>query len=293
MKNGWSIVAFCALWLVSCQEKFPGYSDSESGVYYKIHALGDGEIEAVKGDHVRLHMVYRHADQTLLFDSDSITEKADSLYEVGTVQPHLTDALCLLREGDSATFIVRQKDVQADAFGIQLSDTVTYIYVDVKMRDILTDQEYEEELDRIKWLRDQEMNEQVDLLNYLASNDIDRDNYFEGIYYVSEKSGVGASPQSGDAISIHYRAYFMDGTLFDDTYKMGQPFVFNIGDPDQIIKGMGLGLSLMKKKGGKATFIIPSQLGFGGKGSSTGIVPPFTSLVYEVELISINDGEEV
>ena len=73
---------------------------------------------------------------------------------------------------------------------------------------------------------------------------------------------------------------------FDNTYGMEEPFVFNLGDPDQVIEGFETGLQLMRKRG-KARFIIPSQLGFGDKGSSTGIVPPFATLVYEVELKNV------
>ena len=72
---------------------------------------------------------------------------------------------------------------------------------------------------------------------------------------------------------------------------MSEPLVLKIGDPGQIIKGMDIGLRLMKE-GGKAKIIIPSQLGFGDKGSSTGIVPPYTSLIYDVELINIFTNED-
>lgn len=130
------------------------------------------------------------------------------------------------------------------------------------------------------------MNEQLALKQYLDTMQLDEKNYISGIYYQELQKGKGKRPVKGNAVFIHYRAYFINGKEFDNTYGMDEPFVFNLGDPDQVIEGIETGLQLMRKKG-KARFVIPSQLAFGEKGSSTGIVPPFSTLIYEVELINI------
>jgi FKBP-type peptidyl-prolyl cis-trans isomerase len=61
-------------------------------------------------------------------------------------------------------------------------------------------------------------------------------------------------------------------------------FVF--GEQGQVIKGFETAISLLNE-GAQAKFIIPSQLAYGEKGSSTGIVPPYTTLVYEIELLKL------
>ena len=270
---------------------FPGYSKLESGTYYQIHYLGDGDYLPVEGDFIHAHLVYRTMEDTFIFDTQTNYSEGLKITIVSKNNSKLAEALCLLKEGDSATFIIEQNYIQLDSFRIDLDKTIERIKVDVKIKDIMPQQEYEKELARKKELRDREMIEQVDLINYLSANEIDKKNYYDGIYYVETKRGVGSFPKSGNTIILQYKAYFYDGTLFDDTYKMNEPFTFTMGDPGQVIRGLDMGLRLMQQ-GGKAKIIIPSQLGFGDKGSSTGIVPPFTSLIYEVELIEIYNNEE-
>lgn len=279
-------ISALALVLASCDNLFPGYSKLDSGTYYKIHYLGEGNHNTVEGNYIQARFVYRTLNDSVVFDTQWNYFEGFRILEVSKENSKLTEALCLLREGDSASFILSQNHIQVDSFRIDLDETVERIKVDVKIMDIMSRKAYEKELDRIKWQRDREMVEQVDLINYLATNAIDRDNYYEGIYFVEKKRGRGRSPKSGNAVELQYKSYFSDGTLFDSTYEMSEPLVLKIGDPGQIIKGMDIGLRLMKE-GGKAKIIIPSQLGFGDKGSSTGIVPPYTSLIYDVELINI------
>jgi len=61
-----------------------------------------------------------------------------------------------------------------------------------------------------------------------------------------------------------------------------------VGDTAQVITGLEIGIKKMRE-GGKAKIIIPSQLAFGENGSSTGIVPPYTSVIYEVTMLKVND----
>jgi len=78
----------------------------------------------------------------------------------------------------------------------------------------------------------------------------------------------------------------VNGVMFDDTYIFKDPLEFELGKPDQVIEGFMIGLKQMKV-GGQASFVIPSQKAFGEEGSSTGIVPPYTTVVYDVELVGI------
>ncbi len=76
---------------------------------------------------------------------------------------------------------------------------------------------------------------------------------------------------------------FLDGEKFDSSYDRGEPFEFTLG-AGQVIKGWDEGISYMKE-GGKATLIMPSSLAYGAYGA--GIIPPYTSLIFEVELIDV------
>ncbi len=107
-----------------------------------------------------------------------------------------------------------------------------------------------------------------------------------GLQYEILKAGEGASPKSSDKVTVHYKGTLLDGTEFDSSYARGQPVTFPLGN---VIPGWTEGLQLIKT-GGKAKLYIPSNLAYGERGAGAKIGPNET-LVFEVELISIEKGE--
>jgi len=106
-----------------------------------------------------------------------------------------------------------------------------------------------------------------------------------GLQYEDIVVGTGASPQSGQNVTVHYTGWLTDGTKFDSSLDRGQPFVFPIGQ-GRVIKGWDEGVMTMKI-GGKRKLIIPPQLGYGARGAG-GVIPPNAMLVFEVELLGVN-----
>ena len=98
------------------------------------------------------------------------------------------------------------------------------------------------------------------------------------------KVGDGVSVKSGDTISINYKGMLLDGTEFDSSYKGGKPFETQIG-VGKVIKGWDEGI-LGLKVGGKRKLTIPSNLGYGARGSGA-IIQPNAGLIFEVELMAI------
>jgi len=107
-----------------------------------------------------------------------------------------------------------------------------------------------------------------------------------GLKYVDIVVGTGPAVKTGDRILVNYEGKLLDGTKFDSSYDRGQPiqFVLGIG---QVIKGWDEGLSTMKV-GGKRKLIIPAQLGYGMQGQGD-VIPPNATLIFSVELVSINN----
>jgi FKBP-type peptidyl-prolyl cis-trans isomerase FkpA len=104
-----------------------------------------------------------------------------------------------------------------------------------------------------------------------------------GITYESLKDGTGASPTADDIVRVNYRGTFTDGREFDSSYKRGQPIEFPLG---RVIRCWTEGVQLMKV-GGRAKLTCPSDLAYGARGGGNGLIPPNTTLQFEIELLGI------
>ena len=107
-----------------------------------------------------------------------------------------------------------------------------------------------------------------------------------GLQYKVEKEGSGTPPKETDTVEVNYRGTLIDGTEFDSSYKRGEPATFPV---DRVIKGWTEALQLMKP-GAKYQLFIPSNLGY-GPGGTGGDIGPNSTLIFEVELLSVKPGE--
>ncbi len=104
-----------------------------------------------------------------------------------------------------------------------------------------------------------------------------------GLQYEVINAGSGASPGLTDKVTTHYHGTLLDGTVFDSSVDRGEPASFPVNG---VIKGWTEALQLMKV-GDKWRLYVPSDLAYGSRGAGAKI-PPFTPLIFEVELISID-----
>jgi len=104
-----------------------------------------------------------------------------------------------------------------------------------------------------------------------------------GLQYIVLTEANGAKPAASDKVKVHYEGTLVDGTKFDSSYDRGEPIDFPL---NQVIQGWTEGIQLMSV-GSKYRFFIPSELAYGEQGAG-GVIPPFATLIFTVELLDIN-----
>jgi len=105
-----------------------------------------------------------------------------------------------------------------------------------------------------------------------------------GLQYEVLKAGEGAKPTPNDQVTTHYHGTLIDGTVFDSSVERGEPATFPVSG---VIKGWTEALQLMSV-GAKWRLYVPSDLAYGERGAGAQI-GPHTTLIFDVELISVNN----
>jgi len=113
---------------------------------------------------------------------------------------------------------------------------------------------------------------------YLADNNLTAQSTASGLHYIIQTPGTGANPTLASQVTVHYKGYFLDGKVFDQTTS--NPATFPLSN---VIRGWQEGIPLFKK-GGKGVLLIPSALGYGRNPPPS--IPRNAVLVFDVELLN-------
>lgn len=105
-------------------------------------------------------------------------------------------------------------------------------------------------------------------------------------YKVITEGGGGYTPTENDIVTVHYRATFVDGTEFDNTYTRDEPYSIKV---EKLIESWGEALQLMSKDS-RWELYIPADLAYGEEGSEP-YVGPSAALIFEVELLEVESAE--
>ena len=103
-----------------------------------------------------------------------------------------------------------------------------------------------------------------------------------GLQYEILQAGTGNKPGPTTMVTVHYEGKLIDGTVFDSSFKRNQPATFGL---HQVIPGWTEGVQLMNE-GATFRFYIPYELGYGARGAG-GAIPPYATLIFDVQLIKV------
>jgi len=286
-------VIVTGLLVVSCtrSDKFEGFTKGSNNVWYKVHTRGDDTAKARLNNFVTVKMRYYLKD-TVLFDSKELEGKFVFPIIKPLFQGDIYNGIKLMSPGDSFTFAV-----VADSFFYKtanlkkLPDFVTPgepMYFDIKLLKIQTQSQYQK-LKNQK-LQREKVNQFKLLSDYLTKNKITTKPLESGLLYTTLQKGYGRKPRKGDMCKVFMKVKAI-GVDYNLYYNFGkEPLFIEYGkafDTPGLMQGLGL-----MHEGEKAQLIVPSDIGIGQDGKG-GVVPPFSTIIYEIKLDKLKTKEEV
>lgn len=299
MKKAFVSVAAVALLfagaMTSCKEKsqYPGYEKNENGLYYRYHVQNEGGTPQM-GDLMEVFF------SCVVNDTAEIIPPTPNIFKLqeALFKGDVFEAMSMLHKGDSASFIVNIDSTFRTFFNRSLPEEFAPTDVmrfDIRMDDFYPESEYaqrialkvkemtSERVAKMKADHPEETAQAAEALSqYLQKNNIVAEPTESGLFYVVSQEGNGEKPQVGQNVQMHYTGKLLDGTVFDSSVERGQTFAFPLG-VGRVIPGWDEGVQLMSK-GEKGVFYIPYYLAYGDTGAGE-MIPPYSNLVFEVELV--------
>jgi len=275
------------LWLAfACyKNKFESYSPLKGTTLYKLHLLGEDTLKPKVNDFIVAHIEYRTGYDSLFH---SINPKVQ--IEKPEYPGSIDDCFMALAVGDSASFALDAEmffKTSLQAPPPSFFEEGERIIITISLKEIQTYDDFEKQKNEfLSWIGDFRDYERIQLDRFMQSDTMPYERIDEGIYKVKLQAGNGITVSSGDTVNLHYEGKFLNGKYFDSTKKNNNAFSFVFGREWQLIKGLENAVGMMEE-GEHSLFILQSDMAFGAEGSSTGIIPPYTSLVYEVELLKV------
>ena len=285
MKNLKIIIA-CLLFASFAQaQKAVKYSKSKtSGLSYVMHKSNKGP-KLKLDDVVTLNLKYITSKDSIVFDSWKMGKPIQLKIAKSSFKGDLMDGLTLLTVGDSASFLINADSLFTKTFGAPrpaFIDSSSFLSFTVKVISTTTDAALKAE--ELKAEKENAMKENEMIAKYIAEKQITPSKSSSGLMYIISEPGTGEQAQAGKTVKVHYTGRLLDGTKFDSSLDRSDPIEFKLGQ-GMVIKGWDEGIALLKV-GGKALLIIPSNLAYGSRGAG-GVIPPFSPLTFEVELVSV------
>ena len=286
-------IIFSSIFITSCGDnRFGDFDKTESGLRYKFYTDSKDTTIAGDGDLMSILIDYRRLDDSVFY-SNSDMGPIDVHLRESEYKGDIFEGLAMMHIGDSATFVA-----SVDSFftKIQTSgipdylDSGSFFFLDVKLVDIKTKAQQQEE--QRKKLEELQQKEKPLIDGYIKDNNVKTAPDSNGVYYISVKKGRGKDLKAGYYAKLNLKINLLDNpaAIYDSWLNNnGEGIEYMIGTG---YFGLGFDLSLANSRiGDSYKLLVPSSMAFGARGAE-GIVPPYSPLLYTVEVLDMYSEDE-
>jgi len=276
------------VFIFSCREKpktYQGYSKQQD-FYYRLVSLGDGAKNTDSTQCLLIEASCKTLSDSTFWDTK---HKGSQTFFVTKDSPYFLKSAFGFSVGDSLQYLFPANKFftfffKSDVpFFCKKDSCIKFTF---KIVRALTSNQFNAFNDSLHSFTDkQQSKEALQIQNYISKNCKQVNEFAPNAFIEITHPTMLDSVKKGKKIKLFYKGYFLDGTLVDYT-PHNWAFEFTYGQEGQLIDGLQLALYKLKK-GEKAKIILPSQLAFGSEGSSNGAIPPYTPLVYQIEIADI------
>jgi len=274
------------LFTLSCKQKTVSeYSYHQPGYYVKLLSFSEKQ-KTCKGPCVAwLDVAFSTQADSVFWDSyNNLGDRYYLAVDSNDKQNFLAHYVSRCAEGDSFCLLTNPAAFYRQQFKSDrlpfFSEHDTIVKAYVKVKSLMSEKDFE------SLTRDFLDNERSQILKFYGTiPEAEAALTPEGYYLVDPPEPFYAEEVSvGDQVTISYAGYFLNGKLLE---RSSSDFSFTYGAPGQVLDGLNIVIGRLNV-GQTVKIILPSPLAFGEKGSSDKTVPPFTPLLYELKLKSIN-----
>ncbi len=301
MNNNLIFSLLCVLLIAGCSTEGRRIK-SESGYEYQVVRKGTSDSIPVNSyvffnmsltQYMPLTKKDSILQSTATMGKPSILKVMEDNKSYGQLKA-LVDIIATLHEGDSLLFFFPMDSFDRVPPGFETFKEPMVYHVGIV--DIMNEAQFEAHSDSIQMEQEkvrQVVRDRMPEIKTFAEKTLDSYKKGElssqmqttasGLKYVVHEPGEeGTNPLKGDQVSVHYYGMLeTDGSMFDSSFKGGQPYQFPIG-MGQVIQGWDEGILLLNK-GAKATLFIPASLAYGAAGSPP-VIPENANLIFYIEI---------
>ena len=279
-----SVCLSAMILFTACNEKYPGYKRTQSGLYYKFHNKNTTATLPKLTDFIKVDMAC-YLNDSLYYDWQGTQHDVYTQLQEPIFKGDLQEAYAMMHVGDSASFYVKADSVAVlyyeqdpNAVGLKPED---YFRYEVKLLDVESEEEFMANVEKMK---ESMMAESRNALaDYLQANNITVEPEPSGVYIIPIEKGKGQCPQKGDKVELDFSATLLNGQSVGSTLDSPDKFSFVLGEGytiqgwEEIVPKMHLGE--------RVKAIIPFDLAYGDH--SVGSIPSYANLVYDIKLLKI------